>query len=184
MNIFYLDKDPKKAAQYMFNKHVVKMILESSQILANCYTAEQLETAPKTQSGTVRKYSYYNHPCCVWTRESYANCDWLVKHAYALLEESLFRGYNLHSCFEFLDWCKNTLPLNIKNLQDFTQPALAMPVECKLDDPVESYRKYYIEYKPTDKNGKWMMYYTKRDYPDWFPQWLIEKCKYGDNNGS
>jgi hypothetical protein len=30
MNIFYLDKDPKKAAEYSCDKHVVKMILEIS----------------------------------------------------------------------------------------------------------------------------------------------------------
>jgi len=33
MNIFYLDKDPVKAAQYSCDKHVVKMILESAQML-------------------------------------------------------------------------------------------------------------------------------------------------------
>lgn len=37
MNIFVLDKDPKKAAQYHVDKHVIKMILESSQMLATAY---------------------------------------------------------------------------------------------------------------------------------------------------
>ena len=30
MNIFYLDKDPRKAAELQYNKHVVKMILETA----------------------------------------------------------------------------------------------------------------------------------------------------------
>ena len=33
MNIFYLDKDPVKAAEMSCDKHVVKMILESAQML-------------------------------------------------------------------------------------------------------------------------------------------------------
>ena len=37
MNIFLLDKDPKIAAQYHCDKHVVKMILESAQMLCSAY---------------------------------------------------------------------------------------------------------------------------------------------------
>ena len=33
MNIFYVDRDPVKAAQMMCDKHIVKMILESAQML-------------------------------------------------------------------------------------------------------------------------------------------------------
>ena len=33
MNIFYVDKDPVIAAQMMCDKHVVKMILETAQML-------------------------------------------------------------------------------------------------------------------------------------------------------
>jgi hypothetical protein len=37
MNIFYLDKDPIKAAEYSCDKHVVKMILESAQMLCTAH---------------------------------------------------------------------------------------------------------------------------------------------------
>ena len=37
MNIFYLDSDPVKAAQIQYNKHVVKMILESAQMLCTAH---------------------------------------------------------------------------------------------------------------------------------------------------
>ena len=48
MNIFYLDSDPVKAAQIQYNKHVVKMILESAQMLctAHHHYAESLEYKP------------------------------------------------------------------------------------------------------------------------------------------
>ena len=37
MNIFYLDRDPVIAAQMMCDKHVVKMILESAQMLSTAH---------------------------------------------------------------------------------------------------------------------------------------------------
>ena len=37
MNIFYLDRDPKIAAQLACDKHVVKMILESAQMLCTAH---------------------------------------------------------------------------------------------------------------------------------------------------
>ena len=37
MNIFYLDKDPIIAAQMSCDKHVVKMILESAQMLCSTH---------------------------------------------------------------------------------------------------------------------------------------------------
>lgn len=37
MNIFYLSNDPNKAATYMYNKHVVKMILETAQLLCTAH---------------------------------------------------------------------------------------------------------------------------------------------------
>ena len=37
MNIFYLNRDPYKAAEIQYNKHVVKMILESAQMLCTAH---------------------------------------------------------------------------------------------------------------------------------------------------
>jgi len=37
MNIFYLHRDPVKAAKIQYNKHVVKMILESAQMLCTAH---------------------------------------------------------------------------------------------------------------------------------------------------
>ena len=54
---------------------------------------------------------------------------------------------------------------------------LAMPDQYKTDDVVESYRKYYINEKQRDKSGKWMMFYTKRDIPKWFPDSLLLECQ-------
>ena len=45
MNIFYLSTDPEKAAKYMYNKHVVKMILESAQLLCTAHVISDGENA-------------------------------------------------------------------------------------------------------------------------------------------
>lgn len=37
MNIFYLSEDPRQAAEWMVDKHVVKMILETAQILSTVH---------------------------------------------------------------------------------------------------------------------------------------------------
>jgi hypothetical protein len=72
MNIFVLDTDPQIAAGFLCNKHVVKMSLESAQMLCSAFENGE---APY-------KRSYYNHPCTKWARESQANYEWLLAHAY------------------------------------------------------------------------------------------------------
>lgn len=62
MNIFVLDYNPKLAAQYHCDKHVVKMILESTQIVCSVANELGIETPYET--------THYNHPCTVWARES------------------------------------------------------------------------------------------------------------------
>ena len=37
MNVFYVDKHPVRAAEQMCDKHIVKMILESAQLLSTCH---------------------------------------------------------------------------------------------------------------------------------------------------
>jgi hypothetical protein len=37
MNIFVLDSNPKKCAQYHSNSHVVKMVLETAQLLCGVH---------------------------------------------------------------------------------------------------------------------------------------------------
>ena len=77
MNIFAVDQDPKISAQQLCDKHVVKMILESAQMLCAVYDNG---TAPY-------KRAFYNHPCTIWARETEQNYEWLLNHAYAMCQE-------------------------------------------------------------------------------------------------
>jgi hypothetical protein len=152
MNIFVVDSDPKIAARQLCDKHVVKMILESAQMLCSAFESGE---APY-------KRSYYNHPCTKWARESQANYEWLLTHAYELCEEYLLRYGKIHKSLDAIDWCDNhshELDLPDVGLTPFAQ---AMPEEYKNDDVVQAYRNYY--------NGE-KSYFAKwksKLVPEWF----------------
>lgn len=145
-----------------------KMIVEATQMLANCYSTDQLNNAPRTQKGDIRKYSYYNHPCSKWTRKSLANFDWLLKHSQEMVQEKIYRGGNLHFCKTFLDWCMENQP----NIPDdgWTDPAQAMAPQYIDVDPVKAYRNYYYY----NKNKMIELIWTRREKPDW---WLAKENK-------
>ena len=76
MNIFVLDLDPRKCAEYHNNRHVVKMVLETSQLLCGVHWVGGSE-APY-------KLSHRNHPCAIWSRECIENYIWLCDLGMAL----------------------------------------------------------------------------------------------------
>jgi len=160
MNIFVLSKNTKKCARYHANKHVVKMILESSQILCSVHII--LDNVIAIEGVELYKLTHKNHPCVVWARTSSSNYKWLYDLFYELCEEYTFRYGKIHLCFKKF---KDVLAFVPKNIPDepLTDFALAMPDECKdYDDPVESYRNYY-------KMGKrHLCTWTKRSIPEWF----------------
>ena len=91
MNIFFSDKCPVKCAQYLDNKRVVKMVLESCQMLATAIN-ERGGKAPY-------KSTHKNHPSNVWVRESYDNFMWLWEHMCALSSEYTRRYGKQHKSF-------------------------------------------------------------------------------------
>jgi hypothetical protein len=187
MNIFYLDKNPIKAAQMSCDKHVVKMILESAQLLSTCHRVlDGTEYYDKTKNGrkikrwkhpnsnmeaVLYKAGWIKHPSTVWLFESAYNYFWLYQHFMALNDEYKKR-YNHtkdHVAVQKLgDLLKHT-PKNAKINKIGTQPTPAMPDECKVPgDSVQSYRKYYIM--------------KKRRFATWkapakTPEWYIEGVK-------
>jgi hypothetical protein len=168
MNIFYLDKDPALAVQYMCDKHVVKMILESAQLL--CTTHWILGTNIESINiAKIYKPTHKNHPCSIWVRTCCANYNWLMRHALALLEEYSYRYKKTHASHSTIKYCVDNIP-NFKNeITTMTKPALAMPDQYKCVDPVESYRNYYW----FDKRINIKMTWTKRETPWWFSQYMI-----------
>ena len=153
MNIFVLDENPVIAANYACDKHVVKMILESAQMLC----AVQPEgTAPY-------KRSFYNHPCTKWVRASTENYEWLIDHAMGLCSEYTRRYDKVHKSQKVIEWCNANRPeLPTGSL---TEHHKCMPDHCKTESVVESYRQYYViekSYFAQWKDGN-------------IPEWYLEK---------
>lgn len=150
MNIFVLDKNPIRAAKMACDKHVVKMILESAQMLCS---VQPEGTAPY-------KRSFYNHPCTKWVRTSDANYDWLIEHGLALCREYTCRYLKHHKSEKVIKWCDENRPqLPYIGL---TPHPTCMPDRYKVECAIESYRNYY--------NGE-KAYFAKWknvDTPTWF----------------
>lgn len=155
MNIFYLDSDPVTAAQMAVDKHVVKMILETAQLLS---TAHHVLDGPEVPPA-IYKSTHVNHPSAVWARKSNNNYNWLYVHFLALLEEYTFRYGKYHKSGELADVLESP-PRNIP-VGYFTPPPPAMDEQYIVSqDSVENYRNYY-------KFGKAHLHkYTRREVPD------------------
>lgn len=175
MNIFYLNNSPQTSARYVVNKHTSKMIVESAQMLANCYTLDRLASpdCPRTQKGSPRKYSYAHHPCSIWAKKSLSNFNWLLEHAIYLYEEKLYRTNKGHFCIDFIKWCFDNQP-DIEDI-GLTTPALAFKnYECFQDknNPVLSYQRFYVADKQYSDDGRYMAIYTKRTPPNFWEEFL------------
>jgi hypothetical protein len=148
MNIFYLSTDPKKAAEYMYNKHVVKMILESAQLLC---TAHIISDGYK--ANVPYKVTHKNHPSAVWARESISNYKWLYKHMIALGEEYTRRYGKQHlTILKCSDMLRNP-PVNVTKTELTPMPQ-CMPDKYKVPgNSVEAYWNYYEAEKVSVKNA-------------------------------
>jgi hypothetical protein len=152
MNIFYLSHDPKEAAIWQVDSHVVKMCLESCQLLCTTFHEYGIEAPYKA--------THRNHPSAIWVRESKANFNWLMAHTYELFIEYCRRYHKIHKSINVFRWCsENQLKLEFPQL-DQTPIKLAMPDEYKVADPVQSYRNYY-------KYGKVHLHKWKMNKPYW-----------------
>lgn len=146
MNIFYLHSDPFKAAKYQYNKHVVKMVLESAQML--CTAHHHYDNGDNVP---YRK-AHYNHPSTVWVRQNKENYCWLLDHFIALSNEYHKRYSKRHLAFEkCIDSLLNA-PSNMPD-GDFTEPPQCMPDEYKASSAIKAYWNYYLTEKRSIVNS-------------------------------
>lgn len=153
MNIFVLDLDPKKAAQTHCDKHVVKMICESVQMISTVIRKQ-------FPNADVYKSTHRNHPCTIWAGESQANMNWLCELTQGLLDEYTLRYDKKHASGLVFERCKTYLSDLNYSKSGLTEFAQAMPEYYKSKDVVTAYRNYYIAEKSHMLNYK-----TQK--PDW-----------------
>lgn len=191
MNLFVLSNNPKRAAEYHLDKHVIKMLLEACQLL---YTAhwifvvpqilsqrsavdiskfqktlkipDSLKSAPhsKTRSDESGfRPVHPHHPCARWVRETSGNYLWAAELACALADEYEYRwpGKGAHSCRAHAEWLRANLPTGIPR-QPRTEFVQAMEDRFKDPDPITAYRRYYLISKGKERG---MLNYTRRGPP-------------------
>lgn len=152
MNIFVLDENIQKCAEYSVDKHVVKMVLESAQLLSAAVRMSGIDAG--------YKLTHKNHPCTKWASESLSNWRWLKSLTFHLNNEYRFR-YNKNIDHKSFTVAMSLPEPKIKDI-GITKFALAMPDEFRSDDAIKSYRDYYINQKSHIAN------WTKRNKPYWW----------------
>lgn len=179
MNIFALSNDPVEAAQLQCDRHIVKMVVESAQMLSTAHRmldGELIETLTKTgrkgrhyklpdyREDLFYKAVHYHHPCTVWTMKSNNNYTWHWIHFAALCDEYTYRYGKVHKTDLVLREELQNLPRNI-SVGPKTPLPLAMKSnpECMKEDVVESYRLFY-----QTKQHRFKMKWSKRPVPEWF----------------
>lgn len=139
MNIFYLDRHPRLCAEYHCDKHVVKMILESAQLMSTAHHVLG------SWQPSMLKPTHVNHPCAVWVRDSFRNYVWTLSLFNCLLAEYHKRNHKEHLYRKHHMSAILGRPTPKFKKLEFTPPPLCMPDEFKdpSGDPVRSYRNYY-----------------------------------------
>ena len=152
MNIFVLDRNVKKCAQYHCDQHVTKMILESAQIMCTALNTMGFKTPYKSTHG--------KHPCVLWVEESYSNFIWLTQLAIELNTEYKYRYEKVddHKSIHVIREIENS-KFSDKGLTEFAQ---AVPEKYKYrGSAVRAYRSFYRGEKVNF--ARW----TKRPIPRW-----------------
>ena len=179
MNIFYVNENPVDAAEALVDKHVVKMILESAQLLSTAHRfLDGIEIQGETKTGrkarrwylpdarenVLYQATHINHPSAVWCRTSIENYNWLVDHFFALMAEYTYRYGKTHKCFGEISYMLQSPPKNLQEY-DWTPMPSCMDVQYIISkDPLTNYRNYY-------RIGKASMHKWKNRQP---PEWINE----------
>lgn len=153
MQIFATYTNPVQAAKHLCETHVSSQLKEAAQILATCFTLEQLAQpdCPRNQKGQPRKHGYYNHPCCTWARASKGNMRWLLDHALEICHQFHDRKNKHHFSREFILWAnknidKSVAPDGIRIGLPYAITDTSLCCQVKGFDKLsttEKYRQYY-----------------------------------------
>ena len=144
MNIFVTDPSPTVSAQSLPDKHIVKMPLESCQMLAIVCSEKWGHGYGKLhkKDGTAYftdKGAFRNHPCTIWANESLVNTWWLVAHGMALCEEYTHRYDKIHSCEKTILEAGGMIPFTMDKPKSF---ARAMPDILKNNIAISTFTAY------------------------------------------
>ncbi len=156
MNIFFLHEELETCAQYHCDKHVLKMILEATQMLCNAHHLTiNSDIDYSTLPQPLYKKTHENHPMSIWVR---GQKPYIATAGYArcLCKEYRWRYMKTHKALSLIEWLNDPDHLPMFVISESPVP-LCMPDEYKLvndPNPITSYRNYY-KYKATQMKMRW-----------------------------
>ena len=161
MNIFVTDRCPIQSARNLPDKHIVKMPLETCQMLSIIYSDWYYGVGKLYKSdGTPYRTShgaFRNHPCTQWAAANQYNLAWLIRHGYALCDEYTQRYGKVHTCLDVISQAERIFHRSFSHInslyhasrkgRDFTR---AMPESIKFDTTIDTITAYkqYLNTKP------------------------------------
>lgn len=150
MNIFYVDEDARAAARALCDRHVIKMVLETAQIMSTVCHKWGVHGVPY-------RATHVNHPSVLWAGASSQHYDWMFRHGAELSVEFTRRYRKAHaSSVVIFQLEKAPMPDS-----GWEPPPQAMPNRFKKPDTVEAYRQYYREGKAH------LLSYKLNNQPEW-----------------
>ena len=183
MNIFFLSRDTAECARFHNDKHCVKMILDSAQLLSTAHRI--LDGTPEeglSKTGRRAKrhrlsddrdsvlyaVTHVNHPSAVWARATNSNYVWLNGLLMDLCEEYTHRYHRVHKVESSgLLRLLRFSPTNVR-VGDYSDPPATMPDKYKVEgDIIKSYHNYYIGDK------RHLARWTNRCVPRWFAEGVM-----------
>lgn len=195
VNIFYLDHNPAIAAESHCDRHVVKMIVETAQLLSTAWHVLAADAVSQSIGSTDPAYistysrvkekearlapglifylgnqriygcTHEHHPSAKWARETTGNYDWLWRMGMGLLFEYTHRYGKRHATTDVM----RTLELPPPDAPDAPQsePPLAMAEEFYVADAA-GYADAVASYRRYYRDGKrHLLTYTRRPPPAW-----------------
>ena len=159
MNIFVTDSCPIQSARNLPDKHIVKMPLETCQMLSIIYSdwyygVGKLYKSDGTPYRTAHG-AFRNHPCTQWAAANQYNLAWLIAHGIALCNEYTARYNKRHTCYDpiiqavaIYDLCfDDSVSQSYHKVTNFTR---AMPESIKFDTTIDTITAYkqYLNTKP------------------------------------
>ncbi len=146
---------------YHADKHVIKMILESAQILSTALSLYGLQSPYKK--------THIKHPCVLWAMESIENWQWLKKLLEHLNEEYMYRWNKSVPHKSFIAMQSIEAPDGIIPSKGITVRPQVMPEKYMIENnPIQAYRNYYLNEKQD------LHKYTKRSMPHWLTEAHIQ----------
>ena len=115
------------------------------------------------------KMAHKNHPVTIWCRASKANFVWTLDLVDEMHTEWKYRyGHpetKQHKSYLIARYLREHMPPDESfEKEGLTQFALAMPDQYKTEDPVESYRNYYM----SEEKQKIATWKKLREKPEWY----------------